>query len=81
MVAATVPLITTYRPLLKYKPWKKLWPVLPVGVKVAKITGSDALEFEESYTVMVGVLEALLMKIPLSLPAPTLIWVVAEMAV
>jgi hypothetical protein len=60
-------------PLLVYKPWKKLCIVLAVGVKVAKTTGSDVLEANESYTVIVGVPEALLTKIPLSLPASRLI--------
>jgi len=80
MVALTVPLITTYRPLLRYRPLKKLCMVLAVGVKVAKTTGPDVLDTAESYTVMVGVLAAALTKIPLSLPAAGLICVLAEMA-
>jgi len=40
---------------------------------VAITTGSDALEADESYTVIVGVLDALLTKMPLSLPASRLI--------
>ena len=68
-------------PLLVYRPSTKLWFVLPVGVNVARTTGSELLDENESYTVMVGVLDAELTKMPRSLPAAGLIWAVAVIAV